>query len=345
MNLFEIALQSINSRGDFLNLLVLLFFTLLLSLLFHRKIVSLYLIGSWLVAVPFLIFLIVLQTVRASTPTLGMVTVPTFLKLFIGLLFSLFSFIFSDIFRLIPRIRKIQERFNRYRWYVIFLSILFLVFSPIFSILLGALAHYRNQGIVTLISIIFLVLLWIGWIIYLYLKSAKAPPSKLEFNKRDYIIPGVLIIVFISLGFLVDVKSPLLGPDLILEQFRQQMLIDLQAGDKKLSSPLTKITLLKNDSTFIVIGVKNVKQGTLKYKVVVEAEGGFPVFGDDISDNFLYSSKAEELQPTDTRVIPIRVTSETAAGTGLFKLSVIEVTEGEPGTVYDSKSFFITVTD
>ena len=101
----------------------------------------------------------------------------------------------------------------------------------------------------------------------------------------------------------------------------------------------------KKDSNTIAIGVKNVKQGTLKYKVVVEVEErGTPIFGNDITDNFLYTAEAEELQPTDTRVIPIRVTSDTTAGTGLFKIAVMDVTDGEPGTIYDSKNFFITVT-
>ncbi len=71
---------------------------------------------------------------------------------------------------------------------------------------------------------------------------------------------------------------------------------------------------------------------------------GDDIFGEDISDNFLYNQDEESLEPTETRVIPVRITSETSSGTGQFKISVIDVTDGGEGTPYDSKTFFITVT-
>ena len=130
----------------------------------------------------------------------------------------------------------------------------------------------------------------------------------------------------------------------IQQQIRQQIIEDLRTGDKKLSFPTSEVNLGKKESTNTGIGIKNTKQGTLKYKIEVQARGGDPIFGEDITDNFLYDFEVDELAPTDTRVVPIRITSETSAGTGQFKVVITDVTDGEPGVPYDSKSFFITVT-
>lgn len=129
----------------------------------------------------------------------------------------------------------------------------------------------------------------------------------------------------------------------IQEQIKQQVLDDLRTGDKKLSFPASEITISKKESSVNAIGIKNVKQGNLKYKFELTQTGGSKIFGDDIQDNFLYSQDVEELPPTESRIIPIRITSETTSGTGQFKVTIKDVTEGEPGVVYDSKTFFITI--
>lgn len=225
MNLFGAALYTA-SREEFLTILVLLIFTVLLSLLFHRRIVSISWILSWTLAAPFFYFLITFRTASIATEIVNTFKLSLFF-LFFGLLFSLLSFILSDIFRLIPRIRNIQERFNRYRWYVLFLSMLFLFISPSLGVLLGMLVPPKERGIVILISFIFFIFLWVGWMIYLYLKSAEAPPSKLEFKKIDYIIPGVLIIALLIVAgpsilhlFLDQLNSSC--PDNIKEHFERQ---------------------------------------------------------------------------------------------------------------------------
>jgi len=132
----------------------------------------------------------------------------------------------------------------------------------------------------------------------------------------------------------------------IQEQIKQQVLDDLRTGDKKLAFPASEITLNKKESKVNAIGIKNVKQGPLKYKIEIIQNGGDPIFGDQskagyLTDNFLYDAEGDELQPTESRIIPIRMTSETSAGTGQFKIIVTDETEN---TLYDSKSFFITVT-
>lgn len=169
--------------------------------------------------------------------------------------------------------------------------------------------------------------------------------GSLELSIQAIIIIVIAFVVLgLGLGFVRgQFKSITETSSSVQEQVRQQVLEDLRTGDKKLSFPTAEVNIGKKESSIIAIGVKNVNQGLLKYKIQVEAKGGEEIFGTDISDNFLYVQEVEELQPTDARVVPIRITSETSSGTGQFKLSIIDVTAGDPGEPYDSKTFFITV--
>lgn len=159
------------------------------------------------------------------------------------------------------------------------------------------------------------------------------------------IVVIAFVVLGLGLGFVKGLFKDITETTLtIQDQIKQQVLDDLSRGDKKLSFPTNEVIVSKKESTVVGVGVKNVKQGNLKYKLLIEAKGGAAVFGTEITDNFLYNTDDEELSPTDIRVIPVRITSETISGTGQFKISVIDVTESEAGTPYDSKTFFITVT-
>ncbi len=176
--------------------------------------------------------------------------------------------------------------------------------------------------------------------------------GSLELSIQSIVIVVIAFVVLgLGLGF-VRKQFAEIGSttETIQEQIRQQILDDLRTGDKKLSFPTAEVTMGKKESKLIAIGVKNVNQGDLQYSIRIEPKGGAEgtdIFGgqstDDISDNFLYIQDVEELGPTDTRVIPIRITSETSSGTGQFKLIIQDVTTGTP-IIYDSKTFFITVT-
>lgn len=160
----------------------------------------------------------------------------------------------------------------------------------------------------------------------------------------------VVVIAFVVLGLgLGFVRSQFTSfggiAGSVQEQIKQQVLDDLRTGDKKLSFPATEITLGKKEAQVTAIGIKDTKSGQLNYKLEITQTGGDKLFGEDLSNNFLYSQEQDSLQATDTRVIPIRITSETASGTGQFKLAVYDVgTEGTLKDLYDSKTFFITVT-
>ena len=157
------------------------------------------------------------------------------------------------------------------------------------------------------------------------------------------IVVIAFVVLGLGLGFVRgQFKSITETTTAIQEQIKQQILDDLRTGDKKLSFPATEITLGKKESTVTAIGIKNVQQGTLKYKIEIQKTGGgVAIFGEDVSDNFLYVQDTEELAPTETRIIPVRITSETSAGTGQFKIVIKDVNKAD--AIYDSKTFFITV--
>lgn len=157
----------------------------------------------------------------------------------------------------------------------------------------------------------------------------------------------VMVIAFVVLGLGLGFVRGLFDEgtgtfEIIQDQVKQQILDDLRTGDKKLSFPATEITIGKRESKVTAIGIKNVKQGSLKYQIEIQGAGGEDkiIFGEDLSNNFLYETGVGDLEPTETRVIPVRITSETLAGTGQFKIIIKDVTSS---TTYDTKTFFITV--
>lgn len=160
----------------------------------------------------------------------------------------------------------------------------------------------------------------------------------------------VIVIAFVVLGLgLSFVRSQFKTmsetTSSVQEQIKQQILDDLRTGDKKLSFPASEVTISKKESSVTAIGIKNVKAGKLNYKLKIEQTfGGDQIFGDSLTNNFLYATEIDELQPTETRVIPVRITSETIPGTGQFKLTILDIAADGTETPYDSKTFFITVT-
>ena len=155
----------------------------------------------------------------------------------------------------------------------------------------------------------------------------------------------VVVIAFVVLGLGLrflggQIQNPIQISSTIREQIRQQVLDDLRTGDKRLTFPVQEISIGKKEFTVEVIGIKNVKQGQLKYRVEITDAGGEPIFGDDITDNFFYEKGTEDLKPTETRLLPVRIESENLAGTGQFKITIKDITDG---TTYDTKTFFIKV--
>ncbi len=158
------------------------------------------------------------------------------------------------------------------------------------------------------------------------------------------IVVIAFVVLGLGLGFVRgQFKSITETTSSVQEQIKQQIMEDLRTGDKKLSFPATEVVLGKKESKVIAVGVKNVLQQGITYTIKVSAIGGDKIFGDTITDNFLYTTEAETLAPTDARIIPIRITSEVTGGTGQFKIAIDTVTDAGVEEVYDTKTFFITV--
>lgn len=165
----------------------------------------------------------------------------------------------------------------------------------------------------------------------------------------------IVVIAFVVLGLgLGFVRGQFSSIDdttsSVQEQIRQQILDDLRTGNKKLSFPANEIAMEQSESRVIAIGVKNTNSGQLTYQVSITQNGGDPIFGEysatdqtDVTDNFLYVEDDETLGSTEARVVPIRITADTATGTGQFKIQISEVVDGGEPQPYDSKTFFITV--
>lgn len=155
----------------------------------------------------------------------------------------------------------------------------------------------------------------------------------------------VVVIAFVVLGLgLGFVRSQFKQisetSSAVQEQIKQSILDDLRTGEKKLSFPASEIKLGRLESSVTAFGIKNNNVGVLKYKVeVTYGQNGEEVI---LDDGFLYTQADETLGPAEVRVIPLRITANTATGTGLYKITIKNV--DEPTKDYDSKTFFITVT-
>jgi len=163
----------------------------------------------------------------------------------------------------------------------------------------------------------------------------------------------IVVIAFTVLGLGLGFVKSQIGDiqktsSAVQEQISQQILDDLRTGNKKLSFPAAEITLGKKESSVTAIGIKNTLSGSLDYNIEIERSlGGEDIFGatpEEVADHFLYTTDTDTLSATDTRVVPIRITTGTVAGTGQFKLTIFSVDEDGVKIPYDSKTFFITVT-
>ena len=161
------------------------------------------------------------------------------------------------------------------------------------------------------------------------------------------VIVVVLVIVGIMQGVFFQEKFGLgaYTPKHWQEQNQIQISEALNQENKNLFIPQTTITLLKEEDYVFAFGIKNINSESLKYQIIIESISEKPIFGSNLSDNFLYEKEAQELQPEKIEVSPISITAEEISGTNLFVLKVMDVTNGEPGTLYASEKFLVTVKD
>ena len=181
-------------------------------------------------------------------------------------LFALVAFVFSDILRLIPKIKNIQERFYRCKWYVLSPSLFLFVSAVLILSLLIFFNRFKSAYMVEIPISTFIIILSGGWLLFLYIKSKDVAAAKLEFRRVDYVIPVILIIIVIVSFIYISEQD---GGCMIPEgcdpeaQIRQTIVNDLRPGEtggKKLSLPW-KVDLGKKESVATAVGGQECEAG------------------------------------------------------------------------------------
>jgi len=175
-------------------------------------------------------------------------------------------------------------------------------------------------------------------------------------NKKGSLNLSIEVIIIIVIAFVVlglglsfvrgQFKSITETSSGVQEQIRQQILEDLRTGDKKLSFPATTLTIEKGDSQDIAIGVKNRKNGDLKFQIIVNAiqaqsDASKTDFSNDVT--FFYAKdKVFTLKTTEADAYSIKINAKGDTDTYLISLNIIDTENtGEP--IYAEKTFFVNI--
>ena len=154
----------------------------------------------------------------------------------------------------------------------------------------------------------------------------------------------------LGLGFVRNQFSSITETTLtVQEQIKNQILDDLRVGNKKLSFPTERVTVQSGQKKDLAIGVQNLKDEDIKFKLIVQYRDEDGVFQDETpltnEAGFFWDNTPQTLGLGEARVYGILLQAETSKNTYLYKIVVEELDDsnnviGE----YDSKSFFVTVT-
>ncbi|MBW2988614.1 hypothetical protein DRJ48_04365 [Candidatus Woesearchaeota archaeon] len=148
----------------------------------------------------------------------------------------------------------------------------------------------------------------------------------------------------------------------VQDQIRDQILEDLRTGDKRLSFPSSEISIRSRNSKTIVIGVKNLLDRNLKFRIKIQdlnsdADGNPLDCGDtnhfyskstrtegNRCAAFSWDSSEQSLQPGQANVYPIMLFAPLLKDTYLYKILIEDTEAPDDDNVYASKTFFVRVT-
>lgn len=181
--------------------------------------------------------------------------------------------------------------------------------------------------------------------------------GSLELSIQAIIIIVIAFVVLgLGLGFVrSQFKSITETSSSVQEQIRQQILEDLRTGDKKLSFPATTLTVEKGGSQDIAIGVKNTRNGDLRFKIFIKTlKQQEDLTADqaylDEQVKYFYLEGPFTLKTTDAEAYNIKILGEGNKGSYLVSLRILEVdpadTSEDPATLptpYAEKSFFVNI--
>jgi len=140
---------------------------------------------------------------------------------------------------------------------------------------------------------------------------------------------------------------------------RDQIMEDLRTSDKRLAFPTPQIEMKSNAAELISIGVKNVLDSTLRYKVKIydvnyDNTNNNPLNCGDATHEYKPSTKAldkkcaafywsieeQQLSSGQSRVVGIKIFAPNDFNTYQYKIAIVDSSNQE----YDSKTFFVSVT-
>jgi hypothetical protein len=170
------------------------------------------------------------------------------------------------------------------------------------------------------------------------------------------IVVIAFVVLGLGLGFVRNTFKDISGTSSsVQEQIRQQILEDLRTGNKKLSFPATTLNIEKGSSQDIAIGVKNVLNGDLSFKVSIlttKQQGNDLVTEEELRDQveFFLNEGPYTLGPTDAEAYNIKITAAGDKGTYLVRLVVANVKDLDANdellddaSPYAEKSFFVNI--
>ena len=130
----------------------------------------------------------------------------------------------------------------------------------------------------------------------------------------------------------------------VQEQTRQAILDDLRIGNKKLSFPTGRIILIPGERKDLAFGVKNTEDSTIDFTIVISRRGttDFTILNSTTKSDgsFFWDDSDQQLNPGDSRVFGILHQAEPTKDTYLYK---IEIKLLDDSSIYDAKTFFVTV--
>ncbi len=135
----------------------------------------------------------------------------------------------------------------------------------------------------------------------------------------------------------------------VQEKIKEQVLDDLQRGEKKLSIS-SQLEIEKGSDYVFGVGVMNRgdRDLTTGVEITFKEQKGCTTDCDDVG--FFYSKEVNNvLSPTDSKVFYITATAPSASGTYLYELVVNAVPDdateciGDACEIYDRQTFFVKV--
>ena len=167
------------------------------------------------------------------------------------------------------------------------------------------------------------------------------------------IVVIAFVVLGLGLGFVRNTFKDISGTSSsVQEQIRQQILEDLRTGNKKLSFPATTLNIEKGNSQDIAIGVKNVNNAELEFRVdiaTIKQQGSSLTEADLLTEGqvqFFLNNGPFTLGSTNAEAYNIKISAEGDTGTYLIRLVITDNgvldDDGNP-TIYAEKSFFVNI--